>query len=229
MQVTKQLTMIFVDGHVFFKVAEVTTKNHCRLSINGWFHTKTPPVFQTPFYAAPPGGLFGNQRLGPKELDLDLESWIKPDYLDAKNIVYMQKYIEDNSEISLHGYFKREAFEGVLESLKYQGKQQFVLKKNLILRLCYRSNLETDRTSESPQLRNNRQHTRPTTNPIKIPSPISVTPNVRPVTQLHGPRSGNTAMGIATLETRLLLSNTGYIYLSFVYFCSPNFAALDRL
>lgn len=156
----------------------MTTKDHCRLSINGWFHTKTPPVFQTPFYTAPPDGLFGNQRLKPKELDLDLESWIKPDYLDAKNIVYIQKYIEDNSEISLPGYLKKEAFEGVLESLKY-GTQQFVLQ-NFFLNcvICYRNNLETRRTSESPQLRNNRQQTRSTTDPIKIPSPISVTSNV---------------------------------------------------
>lgn len=116
----------------------MTTKNHCRLSINGWFHTKTPPVFQSPFYTAPPGGLFGNQRLKPKELDLDLESWVKLDYLDAKNIVYIQKYIEHNSEISLPGYFKREAFEGVLESLKYEGKQNnLYYKKIFVIVLCY--------------------------------------------------------------------------------------------
>lgn len=92
----------------------------CRLSINGWFHTKTPPVFKTPTHQ-PSEGLFSNIELKAKEVDIELESWISEDYLEDGAISLIQKQIEDNSEISLESFFKEESFREIQQILQSEG------------------------------------------------------------------------------------------------------------
>lgn len=98
----------------------MTSLSGCRLSINGWFHTKTSPVFKTPHYY-PLEGLFSNIELKAKEVDIDLESWINEDYLEMGAISLIQKQIEENSEISLKHFFKEESFREILEILQSKG------------------------------------------------------------------------------------------------------------
>lgn len=100
----------------------MTSKDDCRLSINGWFHTKIPPVFEMPFYKRPRSGLFGSLYAEPQKLDLDLESWINPDYLEQSTMNYIQNHIEENSEISLKHFFKSEVIEEVLQILQHTSK-----------------------------------------------------------------------------------------------------------
>lgn len=111
-------------------MAEVTSLGDSRLSINGWFHTKTPPVFETPLYN-PPEGLFGKTALKAKEVDIELESWINEDYLEVGAITVIQKQIEDNSEISLDNFFKEESFREILQIL--QSKGNFLIVNSVLL------------------------------------------------------------------------------------------------
>ncbi|KAG5870883.1 hypothetical protein JTB14_035751 [Gonioctena quinquepunctata] len=113
-----QLVIFPVTSDSYHQVAEVTTMDDCRLSINGWFHTKVPPVFKTPQYNPPESGLYSNRCIKAKEVDIDLESWINEDYLNFKSIKLIQNQIEENSEISLKMFFKNESFGEVLHSLQ---------------------------------------------------------------------------------------------------------------
>lgn len=101
-------------------MAEVTSLSDCRLSINGWFHTKTPPIFQTPLYQ-PLDGLFSRNKFKAKEVDIELESWINEDYLEVEAINVIQKQIEENSEISLKNFFKDESFREISQILQSKG------------------------------------------------------------------------------------------------------------
>lgn len=107
-------------------MAEITSLGDCRLSINGWFHTKTPPVFETPLYESP-DGLFGKTECKAKEVDIELESWINEDYLEVGAINLIQKQIEDNSEISLKSFFKEESFREILQILQSKGNIRTML------------------------------------------------------------------------------------------------------
>ncbi|XP_050313295.1 prolyl 3-hydroxylase OGFOD1 [Anthonomus grandis grandis] len=102
----------------YHQVAEVTSLNKYRLSINGWFHTKKPPVFTTPLYVTPSEGLYSQNYLHSKAVDINLESWINDEYLDPKAIRLIQKHVEENSEISLRNFFKKESFQEVSENLQ---------------------------------------------------------------------------------------------------------------
>ncbi|KAF2899753.1 hypothetical protein ILUMI_02531 [Ignelater luminosus] len=114
-----QFVFFQVTNDSYHQVSEVLNKNDCRMSINGWFHTKVPPVFNVPPYVPSNFGLFSNTSTKPQELDLDLESWINPEYLDSETAHYIQEHIEEHSEISLHNYFKEEAFQEVLNDLQH--------------------------------------------------------------------------------------------------------------
>lgn len=107
-------------------MAEVTSLSDCRLSINGWFHTKTPPVFKTPLYQ-PSDGLFSKNEFKAKEVDIELESWINEDYLEVEAINLIQKQIEENSEISLKNFFKEESFREISQILQSKGMISFYL------------------------------------------------------------------------------------------------------
>lgn len=104
-----------------FKVAEVTHKNECRMSINGWFHTSKPPIYDNPVSKPPDRGLYSSQRILPQPIDIDLETWISSFYLDQDTMKKIQKHVEDDSEISLRNFFNKEPLHEVLEALNYDG------------------------------------------------------------------------------------------------------------
>lgn len=102
-------------------------KDDCRLSINGWFHSKTVPTYKPLEYAIPNYGLFSNKSTTPIEIDIDLDVWINSDYLNEDTTTYIQKHIEEESEISLHNYFKEEAFRDILENIRSDGKDLYLI------------------------------------------------------------------------------------------------------
>jgi len=107
-----------VTNYSYHQVAEVTALGKYRLSINGWFHTKDPPVFNTPVYNPLEDGLYSKKYTSPKVVDINLESWINNDYLDKSSVQLIQKHIEEHSEISLRDYLKHESFSEVAFSLQ---------------------------------------------------------------------------------------------------------------
>ncbi|CAH0555517.1 unnamed protein product [Brassicogethes aeneus] len=113
-----QLVIFPVTSDSYHQVAEVTSLSDCRLSINGWFHTKIPPVFETPVYDASISAIFGDKYLKSREVDIDLQTWICEDYLETKSVKLIQQHIEENSEISLKHFLKQEPFNEVLKILK---------------------------------------------------------------------------------------------------------------
>ncbi|XP_049823656.1 prolyl 3-hydroxylase OGFOD1 isoform X2 [Aethina tumida] len=113
-----QLVIFPVANDSYHQVAEVTSLNDCRMSINGWFHTKVPPVFDIPEYKPTDSALYGDHYSKAREVDIDLHSWICDDYLDDQSIKVIQQHIEDNSEISLKNYLKQEPFNEILKTLK---------------------------------------------------------------------------------------------------------------
>ncbi|KAF7279201.1 hypothetical protein GWI33_007607 [Rhynchophorus ferrugineus] len=107
-----------VTNDSYHQVEEVKSLTKCRLSINGWFHTKDPPVFHTPPYEPLPNSLFSDYRTRPNVVDIELESWINDEYLEPKVVKSIQQYIEENSEISLKQFLKVQCFTEILEQLQ---------------------------------------------------------------------------------------------------------------
>ncbi|XP_025832945.1 prolyl 3-hydroxylase sudestada1 isoform X2 [Agrilus planipennis] len=116
-----QFVFFQVTNDSYHQVSEVTSKNNCRLSINGWFHSKLPPIFQAPLYNPPTNGIFSQHFISPQEADIDLSDWISEEYLDDKTAEDIQAHIEENSEISLCSYFKQVVIQTILEELKIDG------------------------------------------------------------------------------------------------------------
>lgn len=100
----------------------MTSLNKYRLSINGWFHTKAPPVLNAPLYKPLPNSLYSHDCHHSKLVDIDLATWVKEDYLNSKTIKLIQSYVEENSEISLKEFFRKESFAAVSDSLKSHGE-----------------------------------------------------------------------------------------------------------
>lgn len=92
------------------------------MSINGWFHTSKPPVYDVPVFLPPESGLYGSSSIKQQVMDIDLDVWVAPLYLEPKSIQQIQTHMEDDSEISLRGFFKEGAVKAVLEALNYEGK-----------------------------------------------------------------------------------------------------------
>ncbi|XP_044753908.1 prolyl 3-hydroxylase sudestada1 [Coccinella septempunctata] len=115
-----QLVFFPVTNDSYHQVAEVTTLEDTRLTINGWFHVRTPPVFQSPHFEYPVSSLFGKRELKPVEKDLLLESWIEESYLNNEDgtLEDIQKHIEENSEISLREFFRKEALDEIEQCLE---------------------------------------------------------------------------------------------------------------
>nr|XP_023022848.1 prolyl 3-hydroxylase sudestada1 [Leptinotarsa decemlineata] len=132
-----QLVIFPVTSDSYHQVAEVTCMDDCRLSINGWFHTKVSPVFNSPSYNVPESGLYSNESIKAKEVDIDLESWINEDYLNFKAIKLIQEHIEENSEISLRMFFKNESFNEILQTLRSEGNKLFFFVSRFILMFNY--------------------------------------------------------------------------------------------
>ncbi|KAF5298184.1 hypothetical protein FQA39_LY02608 [Lamprigera yunnana] len=106
-----QLVFFQVTNDSYHQVAEVLNWDDCRMSINGWFHTKTPLVFNTPLYIKPTYGLFCDITMIPHNIDVDLKLWIQPVYLDPENAQHIQKQMEEDSEISLRNFLTDMAWE----------------------------------------------------------------------------------------------------------------------
>ncbi|CAG9856822.1 unnamed protein product [Phyllotreta striolata] len=115
-----QLVLFPVTNDSYHQVAEVTTIDDTRLSINGWFHVRIPPTFITPPYSPLENGLYSKNTLKAKDVDIDLDSWVSEDYLDRKTIKMIQKHIEENSEISLRKFLKTECFDEIKRALNEQ-------------------------------------------------------------------------------------------------------------
>ncbi|XP_056635786.1 prolyl 3-hydroxylase OGFOD1 [Diorhabda carinulata] len=113
-----QLVLFPVTNDSYHQVAEVTCIDDCRLSINGWFHVKSPPVFKQPIYLPLNDGLYSRNYIKAKEVDIDLESWISEEYLNPKSVKLIQRHIEENSEISLRKFFKMECFSEISHTLE---------------------------------------------------------------------------------------------------------------
>ncbi|XP_045473021.1 prolyl 3-hydroxylase OGFOD1 [Harmonia axyridis] len=115
-----QLVFFPVTNDSYHQVAEVTALEDTRLTINGWFHVRTPPEFQSPHFEYPVSSLLGKTELKPIEKDLLLESWVRESYLNNEDgtLEDIQKYIEENSEISLTDFFRKEALDEVEQCLE---------------------------------------------------------------------------------------------------------------
>ncbi|XP_066258188.1 prolyl 3-hydroxylase sudestada1 [Euwallacea similis] len=116
--VNNQLIFFQVTNESYHQVAEVTSLNKYRLSINGWFHTKPPPVFEIPRYVPSDNSLYSNNYKQSKKVNVNLEVWVRDEYLDNMAIKQIQKHIEENSEISLKSFFIDETFKEISRTLQ---------------------------------------------------------------------------------------------------------------
>ncbi|XP_060532413.1 prolyl 3-hydroxylase OGFOD1 [Cylas formicarius] len=107
-----------VTSDSYHQVAEVVTLNDCRLSINGWFHTKTPPVFKTPEFIPSESSIYGQVAVKAKDVDVDLAFWLDDNYVAPEAIRVIQRHIEEHSEISLRHFFKPNLFDNVVKELR---------------------------------------------------------------------------------------------------------------
>ncbi|EDV90664.1 GH14257 [Drosophila grimshawi] len=104
-----QFAFFKVGSRSFHQVGEVTTYDYPRLTINGWFHGATNEAFV--------GG--DSSRAFPRLAYLQPDINNRPTlglllndvYLKAATRRSIQKRIEENSEICLYEFFKREKFE----------------------------------------------------------------------------------------------------------------------
>ncbi|KAK4876056.1 hypothetical protein RN001_012478 [Aquatica leii] len=113
-----QFVFFQVTNDSYHQVAEVLTRDDCRMTINGWFHTSAPLTLNTPPYIAPDFGLFSNFNFEPRDLDIDFESWINSDYLDLGTAQYIQQQIEEESEISLQNFIMEAAWDQILSEIQ---------------------------------------------------------------------------------------------------------------
>lgn len=95
--------------------------DHCRLSINGWFHTAQPNPDVAPELEPPAKGLFSKNLLRPIDCNMHLNNWISSEYLQKTTREDIQKQIENESEISLHEFFKKDKYEDLFEALQNCG------------------------------------------------------------------------------------------------------------
>lgn len=118
-----QLVLFPVTDHSFHQVLEVTTSTaHPRLSINGWFHTPTSTIYDSPVNSpATTGGLRGARYTRPQySLSIELRDWVMSPYLELRTAMQVQAYMEDSSEISLDGYVEKAAFGEVWRHISRQ-------------------------------------------------------------------------------------------------------------
>uniref|UniRef100_A0A8C9VX50 2-oxoglutarate and iron-dependent oxygenase domain containing 1 n=1 Tax=Scleropages formosus TaxID=113540 RepID=A0A8C9VX50_SCLFO len=114
-------TLIFfeVSPVSFHQVAEVLSKDKCRLSVSGWFHGRS--LERLPRYIEPAAPRSPHL---PRDEELLLE-WINPIYLDVAYQAQVQEEFEESSEILLKNFLKEDKFEQVNEALK-QSEIQWV-------------------------------------------------------------------------------------------------------
>uniref|UniRef100_A0ACB8E9T6 Prolyl 3-hydroxylase ogfod1 n=2 Tax=Sphaerodactylus townsendi TaxID=933632 RepID=A0ACB8E9T6_9SAUR len=99
----------------FHQVAEVLSKDKCRLSVSGWFHG--PSIARPPCYIESP-----LPRTSHIPFDHEiLYRWINPTYLEIDSQSRIQEEFEDRSEILLKDFLKADKFQLVCEALKKGG------------------------------------------------------------------------------------------------------------
>ncbi|KAL8194726.1 UNVERIFIED_CONTAM: Prolyl 3-hydroxylase ogfod1 [Gekko kuhli] len=96
----------------FHQVAEVLSKDKCRLSVSGWFHG--PSVARPPRHVEP---LLPRSPHIPFDHEI-LYRWINPVYLEMDSQSQIQEEFEDRSEILLKDFLKGDKFQLVCEALK---------------------------------------------------------------------------------------------------------------
>lgn len=111
-----QFAFFKVGSKSFHQVGEVTTFDYPRLTINGWFHGASNDDLIADALR-PFNKLQFKPPLEPTSESIDIllnEVYLKP---TTKRSI--QKRIEDNSEICLYEFFRREIFEEALKQLLY--------------------------------------------------------------------------------------------------------------
>ncbi|XP_030764497.1 prolyl 3-hydroxylase OGFOD1 isoform X2 [Sitophilus oryzae] len=107
-----------VTNESYHQVGEIVGMDKYRLSINGWFHIKKPPIFSAPSYKPSNKSLYSDNYFNAKTVDIELESWINDEYLEYKVIRSVQSYIEETSQVSLKQFLKDESFTEILTTLE---------------------------------------------------------------------------------------------------------------
>ncbi|KAH8278864.1 hypothetical protein KR018_010523 [Drosophila ironensis] len=103
-----QFAFFKVGSRSFHQVGEVTTFDYPRLTINGWFHGATNEAFVADSARAFPRPRY----LPPDHVNQPpLRLLLNSVYLKSATRRSIQKRMEENSEICLYEFFKREKFE----------------------------------------------------------------------------------------------------------------------
>ncbi|XP_003970033.2 prolyl 3-hydroxylase OGFOD1 [Takifugu rubripes] len=106
------LVLFEVSPVSFHQVAEVLTKDKCRLSLSGWFHG--PSLERPPHHVDVP--IPRSPHL-PRDESVLLE-WVNPVYLDISYQEQIQGNFEESSEIQLKDFLKEKKFREVSQALQ---------------------------------------------------------------------------------------------------------------
>ncbi|XP_048403128.2 prolyl 3-hydroxylase OGFOD1 isoform X1 [Stegostoma tigrinum] len=118
-QIVKSLTPSW-NTLVFFEVSplshhqvsEVLSEQKCRLSVSGWFHG--PSLERPARYIEPLSNRYPHVASDEK----NLYDWINPIYLSVSTQAHIQEEFEEESEILLKNFLKKEKFQMVCEALQ---------------------------------------------------------------------------------------------------------------
>uniref|UniRef100_A0A0A1XG59 uS12 prolyl 3-hydroxylase n=1 Tax=Zeugodacus cucurbitae TaxID=28588 RepID=A0A0A1XG59_ZEUCU len=109
-----QFAFFKVGARSFHQVGEVTSFDYPRLTINGWFHGASNDDLIADIMRP-----FEKQEFTTpvNKLPINISELLNEVYLKAATKKSIQKRIEDNSEICLYEFLRREIFEQALEQL----------------------------------------------------------------------------------------------------------------
>ncbi|XP_060693815.1 prolyl 3-hydroxylase OGFOD1 isoform X1 [Hemiscyllium ocellatum] len=135
-QIVKSLTPSW-NTLVFFEVSpvshhqvsEVLSEEKCRLSVSGWFHG--PSLERPARYIEPLSHRYPHIASDEKIL----YDWINPIYLDVSTQAHIQEEFEEESEILLKNFFKKETFQMVCKAL--QGSEIKWKRRGPANKRCY--------------------------------------------------------------------------------------------
>lgn len=113
-----QFVFFPVSNETHHQVAEVTSKDDSRMTINGWFHCKNLTHHKTLPLKVAEKGLYSNISIPPQNVDIDLATWISSVYLETDAMAEIQRQIVENSEISLRKFFQDEPLKELLSDLR---------------------------------------------------------------------------------------------------------------
>ncbi|XP_037923765.1 prolyl 3-hydroxylase sudestada1-like isoform X2 [Hermetia illucens] len=119
-----QLIFFKVGAKSFHQVAEVTTLDYPRLTINGWFHgdensesSRVLPVN------------FPDKFVAPVDVECCLEQFVNENYLRDEVKANIQSQIEDESEISLTGFLLPDVYQQITRDIESIDSSEWVTKK----------------------------------------------------------------------------------------------------